>query len=255
MRTLQEDTETVQSIGPFLSVADNVTPVTGLAVDDVDVYFSINGGASIARIGTGWEEDVNGYYLVTFDALDVPTRGNLRVHASDPTVFVPIWEDFRVVGEAEYSQLLQEGHYARRSDIEKIFGKANVRAWADLDNAGDEDDITDRIDWALDLAKERFDNRLRNGPYEIPFTSTNSSSSSSVSSTDGGSIPLEVVDANARYAGVLLYDGRRLVDQEDNQYEMGPHEKKVNQFIRSVLAGQVHFDLTPVVVSYPRTIS
>lgn len=116
--------------------------------------------------------------------------------------------------------------YATRSDIELIFGKANVIKWADVDNNNNKLDILDRITWALESATAFFDNRLRRGPYVIPFVDD---------------LDLEVVNHCARLAGVMLYESRGYEDTEntDGSHKLSPHRRIVNHFIAGVLSGRI----------------
>ena len=82
--------------------------------------------------------------------------------------------------------------YILRTDIEDIFGKENVKKWADLDSAGVTADITARITRAITAAEDRVNSRLRNGPYTIPF----------------GSPESIIQEITAKFAGLWLYNTR-----------------------------------------------
>lgn len=115
--------------------------------------------------------------------------------------------------------------YAARTDIELIFGKANVKRWADVDNVGSEATIELRVDWALELATEQIENRIRFAAYELPIEE----------------LPLELVDCCARLAGVLLYESRGFEDSEDSDgtHKLIGHRKQAMRFIGSVSSGRV----------------
>ena len=78
--------------------------------------------------------------------------------------------------------------YCQRSDVEDIFGVANVARWADLDNDQDATKIANRISRAIVWATAEMEDRLRNGPYQVPLTGTSAT----------------VVDLCAKLAGVWL---------------------------------------------------
>jgi phage gp36-like protein len=123
--------------------------------------------------------------------------------------------------------------YATRTDVENIFGRENVRQWADLENEQDEDDVEERITWALNLSEARVDSRLRESVYVVPF--------------DEEAMPLEVVDVVARQAGVYLHDGRNIKDQAEDGTPtdaMKPHRKMIADFFTDVLSGRISLSAT-----------
>lgn len=129
--------------------------------------------------------------------------------------------------------------YAEKNDIDLIFGKTSVEIWADLNNSRIPVEIKARIDWALALANSKLNSRLRNGPYTIPFSATYD--------------PI-IVDLEARWAGVLLYDGRRVADSEETENTPEHHRVMIDQTIKAILAGTLRLDVDTVSVSYPRVI-
>ena len=65
------------------------------------------------------------------------------------------------------------GDLLSRSDVEDIFGVVNVARWADLDNDQDATlKIANRINRAIVWATAEMEDRLRNGPYQLPLTGT-----------------------------------------------------------------------------------
>ena len=128
---------------------------------------------------------------------------------------------------------------ATKNDIDLIFGKATVEIWADLNNKRIPVEIKARVDWALTLVEAKINARLRNGPYTIPFVA-----------------PFDpiIVDLKARWAGVLLYDGRRVADSEETENTPEHHRVMIDQTIKAILAGTLRLDVETVVVGYPRVI-
>jgi hypothetical protein len=59
------------------------------------------------------------------------------------------------------------GHYATQTDLDDVFGRANLVAWAEVDPSG----ILDlpRIQRALDYADATIDDYFRDGPYASPL--------------------------------------------------------------------------------------
>ena len=88
--------------------------------------------------------------------------------------------------------------YCSRSDIEDVFGVANVATWADLDNNDDSQLSYARITKSIALATAEVDERLRGGASIIPFTF----------------VPDTIVNAAANLAGVWLYESRGIDDMD-----------------------------------------
>lgn len=130
--------------------------------------------------------------------------------------------------------------YAARADVERIYGSVNVAKWADADNLLNAQDKDARVEWALCLATERINNRMRTGPYVVPFST----------------VPLEIVDLCATWAGVILYLSPRGVTDADEaaNHELSLQEKWVQTQIRRIMAGQVRLDLELRCTTYPKVI-
>ncbi|HQU42388.1 MAG TPA: DUF1320 family protein [Pirellulales bacterium] len=93
-------------------------------------------------------------------------------------------------------------YYCQRSDIEAVFGPANVAKWADIENNGDPVAIAARVASAIAWATEEINDKLRGGPYVIPLAG----------GTVGPALPVTVVDLSANLAGVWLYESRGVQD-------------------------------------------
>lgn len=143
--------------------------------------------------------------------------------------------------------------YAERVDIEFIFGADNVKKWADLDNDENDVKIANRIDEALNLATVYIDDRLRGGPYKIPFTTEGDGSSSSHTN-----VPRQILDACARYAGVKLYESRGITDfnreAEEVDHQLSPHIIAVKRFLNNVMAGVVRLDTKIIATQIPKVV-
>jgi phage gp36-like protein len=130
--------------------------------------------------------------------------------------------------------------YAERGDIDNIFGKDSVDQWADLNNKRIPKEIKARLDWALALAESKVNAALRGGPYVIPFT---------------GTIDPIIVDLTARWAGVLLYDGRRIVDTEDEDSTIDLHRDMCNKTTKMLIGGSLRLDITHTSYTFPQVIT
>ena len=59
-----------------------------------------------------------------------------------------------------------------RSSIEDVFGKENVRKWADIDGDNDPSKITSRITDAISFSQADLYSRFRDTQYKVPFEGT-----------------------------------------------------------------------------------
>ena len=129
--------------------------------------------------------------------------------------------------------------YSTRSDLELIFGKSNLDKWADLNNAEVATEIAARITWAISLADERIDDRLRDGIYDVPLVTSSRT----------------IIDVSARLAACFLYMSRGLIDPEDtakNQLKM--HQDYAESQLNDILAGRIRIDATRRnTTTYPTT--
>ena len=115
-------------------------------------------------------------------------------------------------------------YYAERSDIELIFGKANVAKWADVDNEENLNDIEGRINWSLESSHNEINSRLLGGPYTIPFITP---------------YPQPIVVQCARMSGIMLYDSRGITDfSEDGlpKHQLFYHKELCKNFFNFILS-------------------
>jgi len=119
------------------------------------------------------------------------------------------------------------GRYAAQSDVEAVFGTANVAVWSNLDSDSTTAN-TSRIASAIAVAEQSIDDRLRGGPYSLPLTAVGS----------GGLVT--VTDWAARLAGVWLYESRGVEDETANQ--IAAHKKMVHGEIDAYMAGTRRLD-------------
>lgn len=97
MRFLRQSTAASISFGPFVAVADGVTPVSGGALT-VQSGRIIKNGVASAFAPSSWVADATtGYYIVGLGTGDIDTLGRLTVHFDNPTTYCPVWEHFSVI--------------------------------------------------------------------------------------------------------------------------------------------------------------
>jgi hypothetical protein len=102
LKYLRASTVTTVVIGPFISKSDGFTPLASLSAPAGRV---VKNGAGSALTVTNWAHDANGHYTIDLATGDTNTVGRLRLDFSDPTTFLPVWEDFSVLAPAVYDVL------------------------------------------------------------------------------------------------------------------------------------------------------
>lgn len=81
-RPLRHSTESVVSLGPFLSTVDG-SNLTSLTINASDIYLSKREGALAVKSHTsGGTHDASGIYYTTLDTTDLNTTGNLSIHVN-----------------------------------------------------------------------------------------------------------------------------------------------------------------------------
>lgn len=191
--------------------ADNLVTIDKLMVPNSDPPDYINNAAIIwtlldqnnNTVGTGtynYISGTNGEYQTIIPAL--LTAGliannkytlNQNVTA---TGFVSLFSDVYYAQAAQSAQFT----YCVRKDIENIFGASNVQNWADIENTGNSQTIDARINWALTLSYDYFNDKMAGGPYNIPLQ---------------GKYPV-VITCQAKLAAVELYESRGLTNYDES---------------------------------------
>ena len=59
--------------------------------------------------------------------------------------------------------------YSTQTLLEAQYGRENIRKWADLNNTGNAEEITARVNLALANADDLFDSMMREGPHRVPL--------------------------------------------------------------------------------------
>lgn len=102
--TLKQSTAVTVQVGPFLSISDGFTPVTGATPT---VYLSKNGAAYAARNSAGAiAHDRDGWYTVPLDTTDTGTAGILRLEVTNAASYLPVWHEFMVLPALVYDSLI-----------------------------------------------------------------------------------------------------------------------------------------------------
>jgi len=118
--------------------------------------------------------------------------------------------------------------YIAQSNIEAVFGAANVQVWSQLDPSLVTTDAA-RVASSINYAEATVEDRFRGGAYAIPFS--------------GASYVL--TDWCAKLAGVWLYESRGLRVEAGADNPMAGHRERVMEEIDTYVAGQRRLPLTP----------
>lgn len=119
-------------------------------------------------------------------------------------------------------------NFAEAQDLYDIFGESNVKEWAnmqelDLDDADYTTEIARRITAALEYGTEDIKELLREGPYDITFST----------------VPSGIKRCCCYKAGCWLFEWRRDKDENDRYSKM---EAKADRIIEEVKRGARQFD-------------
>jgi hypothetical protein len=109
-----------------------------------------------------------------------------------------------------------------RDTLETIFGRSNIRKWADLDNDDDEATIAERIAYAIAWAEANFTSLTLGGPA-VPASS------------------VVVDDVKAKYAGIWLYESRGITDDDATKSPIAHHRKYCENWIRAFMKNSINF--------------
>lgn len=131
-------------------------------------------------------------------------------------------------------------YWTSRRELEDMFGRENVRTWADLENEDDDDDVLRRVRWVVRWATSEARTRLGRTRYR---------------SLDCA--PDVLRQATTRLAGVLLYESRGVKDADGDGnpvHRLRWHRTEADKFFRRVKADQVDLGTVRTVTSIPQII-
>lgn len=147
-RDLRYNTAVVVVVGPLIDIADGYTTVDAATVTDIDCGIKKAGtaGAAISLTASEGANDMTptannpGHYDLEIPAADVSALGPLRYTFNDVDVFIPFWEDFNVLTQAEYDRKYSTG--ASVADIETQLAAAGGVTLSGTAAAGGDATIT-----------------------------------------------------------------------------------------------------------------
>lgn len=129
--------------------------------------------------------------------------------------------------------------YATAEELYNVFGRNNVRKWADVNNGNVAADIDARLTWALDTASADMNDKLRKSPAQFPLTDE--------------PFPASVVLHCCYMAGVLLYNSRGVTDmtpQGETINQLSWARKEYDRFIRGIYGRTIVLDIeTPIEIT------
>ena len=114
--------------------------------------------------------------------------------------------------------------WTSRTELERLFGRANIRTWADMENDDVDADVLERIRWAVEEATADAQDRVSAYVNIETLCPTK---------------PLRM--ATTRLAGVLLYESRGIKDATEDgsgKNRLLIHRKAADLFFQQVAAGQ-----------------
>lgn len=118
--------------------------------------------------------------------------------------------------------------YCERQQLSRVYGNLNIDRWADINNNGDSGEIAERITYFLEQATAYIDGRLADSAYTFPIT--------------GENVPTVISHATALYAGIKLYEGRRVV-QDETDTQTSAQEKEFEDIIKRILSDTLKLPL------------
>jgi len=213
---------------------------TGEFINDAVVTLTLKDADGVEIVGETWPLTLDyvagsdgSYQAALTDALElVDGETGTAVLEIDgdslqTTLELPI--QFATRGQASLA-------WTSSSELYAMFGRTNVRKWADLENIANEDDISLRLQWAIDEATEEARMQLTDSPVDLP---------------NMVSAPRPLRIAVTRLAGVFLYEARGIKDtsDEEGKHRLSSHKKAAQTFFQRVQAGQLRIDAGST--SYP----
>lgn len=118
-----------------------------------------------------------------------------------------------------------------RVDVERVFGSENVASWADLNNNQVAGEIDARINYCIQIADSEMRAALASSQWVMPV--------------EGDTLPALLVHYVAVKAGVLLYEGRPVVDDMADgagAHQLATHKRDVGRFIQGVLLNAISLE-------------
>lgn len=120
--------------------------------------------------------------------------------------------------------------YANELDVYSVYGRTNVDKWADLDNDENPVAILARVISSIELATEIVNNELQSSRYAFPLHGN-------------ATPPKSIVDATAKIAGALLYEGRGI---EDTKKKTNPVENRKVQAMKYLARIKIGLATLPI---------
>jgi len=131
--------------------------------------------------------------------------------------------------ERDYSRAGQvaaplTGRYSSEECLYSKFGQDNILRWATRSDAETADEISARIQNAIDYADDFVDDSIRGGPYHLPFVDPD--------------IPRTIKDLACTIAGIQLYEARGYEDFEEGGNRLTANKVEAYTQLASIRSGR-----------------
>lgn len=242
------------AIRGHFTVTDNASGVVALSDDaryDVDQVTAGADAATTVSLHSDYDEAKTA--AQAGDAMTL-AEDSIKAITYDQSTAYPVVDpdsgDTRILRTGEVADLTGSmtawaygDLYAVRSDIEELFGVAELKKWADREGTQDGSEIAAAIASALSDATEYVNDRLRGGRYDLPFAP----------------IPPMIKDITRRRAATMLYEWRGATDYDAKGAPLDRltvHRKWVEDMLNKLRAGVIRLDATSVGgASYPHVVT
>lgn len=130
--------------------------------------------------------------------------------------------------------------YCERRQLNLVYGKLNIDRWADLDNSQDSGEIEERVNYAITQAEAYINGRLGSSPYTFPITLE--------------AVPTIISHITAIKAGLILYDGRRVVADE-TESQVSAQQQEFEDYINRILSDTLKLPLIRLSTKPPKVVT
>lgn len=107
MKILPQSTSFNLKMGPFVSIDDAITPITGIS-DVSNINISKNHGTFASRNSASsiTPDGINGYYTVPLSTTDTNTLGSFFIESTNSGSYIHVFDEYTVVPTNVYNSLV-----------------------------------------------------------------------------------------------------------------------------------------------------
>ncbi len=109
---VREDTTNIIIVGPFVAIADAVTPITGHLLSSADTVTLVKHSTSTATdiSANTFNHIAQGYYALYLSTAHCDTSGRADILIVDSSQYLPVWKELAVLSDdawlAKYSDTI-----------------------------------------------------------------------------------------------------------------------------------------------------